>query len=380
MRKIIGAVILLFAVASTARADVEINSDNFPDNNFRGYISEYLDLDKDGSLSDTEISNATEIEVEELGINSLKGIEYFTSLKKLSCGHNKALTSLNLDANVNLEVLFCTENTLKEISVSGCEKLKEFYCYINSIDQIDLTHNTELVSFDCQENCIAELDLSKNTKLVMLDCGANEITSLNLSNNTELRYLYCRDLNLNSLDVERLVNLVHLWCFNDGLNELNLSSNNKLRSIRAYGNKLKTLDLSNKEFLTELSLSDNEISDNYKLQTSLNFDVKETDGKFQVVFKDVAEFWNVKDIEAFDSSGKTITITRDSYDLATGTAEFPSSPSIVTYRYNTGLSNITLNVEMSKNNVASSSSGGCSLAEIYFWVWLPLFLPFKRKS
>ena len=68
-----------------ASADVEINSDNFPDDNFRGYINKYLDLDKDGNLSDTEISDVTEMNIESLGLASLKGIEYFTSLKELSC-------------------------------------------------------------------------------------------------------------------------------------------------------------------------------------------------------------------------------------------------------------------------------------------------------
>ena len=213
----------------------------------------------------------------------------------------------------------------------------------------------------------------------MLDCGVNEILSLDLSNNTELRFLYCRDLKLNSLNVEGFAKLIQLWCFNDGLNELNLSSNKDLRSVRAYGNKLKTLDLADKKFLTELSLSDNEISDDYKLQTSLSLiDVKETGGKFQVILNDVAEFWNVTEIKAFGSNGEAIAT--DSYDINTGTAEFSSSPSTVTYEYDTGLSNITLNVTRNKNwnwGLSSSGSGGCSSAGMCLLVLLPLFLPFK---
>ena len=110
---------------STALADTEISEANFPDNAFRNTVKVF-DTDGDGILSDAEIAGVKEIDCQFLGIESLKGIEVFTALedlncemnelkkldlrhnprlKKLSCGYNTALSSLNLVAQTELRIL-----------------------------------------------------------------------------------------------------------------------------------------------------------------------------------------------------------------------------------------------------------------------------------
>ena len=120
--KILVLFFILFPLS--ARADVLINSDNFPSEEFRAYINSSFDINGDGFLSDSEISSVKKISVENKNIASLKGIEYFTALTELSCGHNTDLTTLDLSENVDLEVLFCTECSLKEINVSAAKKIK----------------------------------------------------------------------------------------------------------------------------------------------------------------------------------------------------------------------------------------------------------------
>ena len=59
---------------------VEINNVNFPDDNFRKYISENLDSKEDGIVKFEDISKIERMHLDDLNISDLKGIEYFTYL------------------------------------------------------------------------------------------------------------------------------------------------------------------------------------------------------------------------------------------------------------------------------------------------------------
>lgn len=77
--------LLALLMPTAALADVAINSTNFPDDNFRTVV-ETFDKDGNGTLSTAEIEAVTSIDCSNNSIQSLKGIEYFTSLDALSCG------------------------------------------------------------------------------------------------------------------------------------------------------------------------------------------------------------------------------------------------------------------------------------------------------
>mgnify|MGYP002509281524 CR=1 FL=1 len=59
-------------------AEVAINEANFPDENFRDYVLNYCDTDKNEVLSEREIKNTTQILINGKEIIDLKGIENFT--------------------------------------------------------------------------------------------------------------------------------------------------------------------------------------------------------------------------------------------------------------------------------------------------------------
>lgn len=71
----------LSAVVAFADDSVALNEINFPDANFRTYLSENVDTNGDGVLSVEERDNHPIISVANRGITSLKGIEYFPNLK-----------------------------------------------------------------------------------------------------------------------------------------------------------------------------------------------------------------------------------------------------------------------------------------------------------
>ncbi len=120
-----------------------INADNFPDAEFRAFVREY-DTDLDGSLSAEEVGAVTYMNCNDKGIRSLKGIEYFTALTQLYCGHNYLTT-------------------------------------------LDVSKNTSLTQLDCCMNQLTTLDVSENTGLTTLACDSNQLTSLDLSGNTALK-------------------------------------------------------------------------------------------------------------------------------------------------------------------------------------------------
>ena len=72
----------LFGLSSRVSADVDLNKD-IPDENFRAYLKANYDQDNDGKILDDERTNVREMDISNLGIKSLKGIENFTSLWRL---------------------------------------------------------------------------------------------------------------------------------------------------------------------------------------------------------------------------------------------------------------------------------------------------------
>ena len=164
---------------------IEISEANFPDDNFRAYVSsENIDRDENGYLSDEEIVATREINVSEMEIESLKGIEYFKKLEELSCFINQ-LTSLD---------------------VSDCSALRFLNCFGNQLTSLDLSKNTALTYLDCGFNQLTSLDLSKNTALTSLICFNNQLSSLDMSHNTGLERLECYSNQIRGAAMTTLVN------------------------------------------------------------------------------------------------------------------------------------------------------------------------------
>ena len=139
-----------------------------PDPNFKAYLLTRVDMDGNGILTkgDARTWNNTATlrsfnmpnYIGEGEIESLEGIEYFTTL----------------------EVLDCTGHKIK---------------------QLDVSKNTALTRLICSSNQLASLDVSKNTTLEILQCSSNQLTSLDVSKNTALTDLSCFNNQLTSLDV-----------------------------------------------------------------------------------------------------------------------------------------------------------------------------------
>lgn len=257
-----------------AQGDVKINSTNFPDAEFRKYISKNIDRNKDGVLSKAEIKKVTEIKLEpydeagnEYVYNDLTGIGVFTELKRLECESQKSLSKLDLHKNTKLEVVKCGHNSIKELDVSKLTKLKELRCYDNKLTKLDVSKNVKLEILDCVSNNLTGLDLRKNTKLVVLCCDENKLTKLDLTKNTKLHILWCRSNKLTKFDVTKNLDLVDLNCETNKLTKLNVDKNEKLVCLVCSDNKLTQLHLTNNKQLVKLECAKNQLT---QLDTSHN--------------------------------------------------------------------------------------------------------------
>lgn len=202
--------------------------DAFDDENFKSYIkmqimqNTNINEDKYKITSET-FKNVDTLNLDNKGIKSLKGIEYFESLRTLDCSKN-ALESLDLSKNEKLSNLVCNDNNLKSLDLYKNNSLNYILCFSNSISKLVLPEQVDLGELNCSNNNLSKLELPKNSNIVKLDCTYNNLTSLVLPE-SNIEELYCGNNKLTNLDVSRDVSLKKLYCSFNKLDNLNLSKN-----------------------------------------------------------------------------------------------------------------------------------------------------------
>ena len=289
---------LLMAVTGARAGDVLVNEANFPDALFRTCISNVEDssngkkLAEDGVLTDEEIAKVKGIMFEHLGVQSIKGIEFLTSLETLY-GSSNYLTEVDLSQNTKLKIVSLANNNLTSLDLSNNPDVTHLGCYGNPLTSLDLTINTKLVSLSCGDTQLTSLDVSNHKALVDVYCANAQLSSLNVSGCTKLYYISCQQNQLTSLDISGATALEALECYQNPLTELDVSMSNTLRNLTCndcqmtkltvsganqlltlfcHNNLLKTLDVSGCPSLYDLQCYNNplttlDLSHNYALHS-----------------------------------------------------------------------------------------------------------------
>lgn len=220
---------------------VPVNSSTFPDSNFKQWVINNADTDKDNYLVKYEIKRQTGINISEKNISNLKGIEHFTSLRTLICSDNN-LKTLSLTNNKTIESLNCNNNNqLTELDISGCSKLTTLFILknTNNLKSLNVSGCTALESLEINVDQLKSLNASGCTALYELYCSESQLTSLNVSGCTALQYLKCYDNQLSSLDVSSCTQLKELDCNNNILTSLKVADSPQLlRKLYCQENKL----------------------------------------------------------------------------------------------------------------------------------------------
>ncbi len=140
-----------------------------------------INVNDDSEIQLTEAHAYTdEIDVQELGISDMTGIEAFINISILNCNNNQ-LTRLDVSNNTALTGLFCIWNVNLSSLILGSKPL--------------------LTTLFCYGNKLTELNIDDYDLLESLHCGNTLLTTMNLSNNPNLERVDIRECNLVSLDM-----------------------------------------------------------------------------------------------------------------------------------------------------------------------------------
>lgn len=269
---------------SSALESVVVDEGTFPDENFRAYVAEYIDLNQNKVLEENEIEACQTVNVYQRGIQSLEGIGVFTNLKSLNCGKNQ----------------------LTQIDLKGCQQLTFLDCAHNSIEKIDIQNNHKLESLICSNNQLAQLKLQGTEALQYLDCSNNLLSELDLTGVTSLKEIYCSENAIESLDFTGTPEITTICCENSSVSSINLQGCEKLEVLECDNGKLQTLDVSDCKALLFLSCNNNCITKlNLEGCNSINT-ISCSDNQLQKI-----EITQCSDLENFNCENNAITGTLD---------------------------------------------------------------------
>ena len=163
MKTILLTVTVLFVACISYSQNVTI-----PDVNFKNaLISVGVDTNEDGEISYAEAAVIKKLDVHEMSISDMTGIEAF----------------------VNLDTLLCNNNLLNSLDVSGCTALSWLDCYWNQLTSLDVSGCSALTTLLCSNNQLTSLDVTGCTALTILGCYENQLTSLDVSGCSALTWL-----------------------------------------------------------------------------------------------------------------------------------------------------------------------------------------------
>ena len=256
-------------------AVVAIDEEHFPDFNFRRYIQEHFDANRDEILNISEIfltetvihreddfslispyifysANGVHLfegiglDVSDMGITDLTGIEYFKGLEVLVC-QNNALETLDLTKFPELRSIDCSGNaTLSRIELAEDSLLIVLDCNRTTLDlKQALPRWKNLAGLDCRGMQLMELDMSGNPRLSFVACSNNQIDTLSLAG-TGIGSLYCGENGMRHIDFggDTLHSLAGLECSFNRLTELDLSLAPDLADVGFLNNRLACMDFS----------------------------------------------------------------------------------------------------------------------------------------
>ena len=111
----------------------------FEDPVFRAYVNKNFDTNNDNCLTIEEAAAVTDISVGNEGITSLDGIELFGTL----------------------QFLYCRDNKILKIDLTGLPNLKQLWCEGNKIEELDFSKCTRLYDVNIGNNCINVENMQK---------------------------------------------------------------------------------------------------------------------------------------------------------------------------------------------------------------------------
>ncbi|NHN27390.1 T9SS type A sorting domain-containing protein [Flavobacterium jejuense] len=298
---------------------------NIPDANFKAALVANTAINTNGNteIECTEASAFTgTIDVNNINISDLTGIEAFTEITELRCNGNN-LSALDVSQNTKLTLLNVASNQLIALDLSTNLNLQTLWAQVNQFTSLDVSANTNLTlisvgscpnlvslnvangnnsnipgaNFAANSNpnltCItvdnvaystanwnfidAQTSFSTNCASCVVNIPDANFkaylvanTAINTNGNTEIECseasaftgtINCSYLGISDLTgIEAFVNLTYLYCIDNQLSSLDVSQNTSLISLLCFSNQLSSLDVGQNTSLTQLRCYYNQLS------------------------------------------------------------------------------------------------------------------------
>lgn len=191
---------IAFFSNKTVKADVAINSTNFPDYYFREWVKEF-DINENDSLSDGELKEIITVPGfnytypnspdqsgrphDFTGINKLKYVkhiylygDYHGGVEPCRVSEGRGVLSLDVSGLKYLEDLECQSIGLKELNIRNCSNLWNLDCGSNYISELDVTGCTKLSTVTVALNKLKKFDFNNENYI----SGDNQNVILDLEN------------------------------------------------------------------------------------------------------------------------------------------------------------------------------------------------------
>jgi len=306
MKKIILSISILAAFGFSLNAQ----NVNIPDANFKAYLvgNSLINTNMDTEIQVTEANAFTgNINCPSQSIADLTGLEYFTSLTKLYCYNNFAISSIDVSMIPTLEHLFCSSNAITQLDVSNNPNLVFLACDDNDLTSLNVANgnnsNMPGGSFYANSNptlsCIQVDDVAYSTSswtnidggvAFSLNCNSCIVTipdanfkayliantAINTNLDTEIQCseataftggINCNNMSVSDMSgIEAFTSLTTLECSNNPIEILDLSNNIALATFYCNNGQLNSLVLPSTNSLTNIIIQNN-------LLTSLNISV-----------------------------------------------------------------------------------------------------------
>ncbi|GGG03949.1 hypothetical protein GCM10011344_00350 [Dokdonia pacifica] len=146
------------------------------------------------------ISGVTTLNISQLNIADVTGIEDFSGLETFMCFNNE-ITTLDVSANTALKTLLCYRNNLTTLNTNGNTALITLVCYFNELTTIDISTNTNLEIIEAGNNELTTLDVHSNAALKQISLYNNNLITLSVDACSVLEILDLKDNDLTELRV-----------------------------------------------------------------------------------------------------------------------------------------------------------------------------------
>ena len=229
-----------------------------PDANFEAALEAlgYDDISGDGQVPTALIEVVTSLDIRDLSISDLTGLEDFTALVTLLCRGN-GIDTIDVSQNLLLETLTANNNSFGTIDLSNNTALKSVNLGANGLSTLDVSNNSLLEVLSLQSNgSLTTIDISNNTLLKDLKTYNSGISTLDISNNTALQTLQVYNTSIATIDVTNNPDLTDFRIHQTNITTLDLSNNPDIEQLRVNNTGIESLDLSNQVALEKLFAND----------------------------------------------------------------------------------------------------------------------------